>query len=224
VPDTDNHQRPRRLPPGRHGLPRSFVVHDQRSRLLAATAEAAAEKGFVAMSVEDVVQRSGVSRRTFYEHFADKRDAFFAAYDESAQQAVEAVLASFAQGSDWLTGTRHGLRAFLDFSADRPHFSRIGYLEMDFAGPEGRRRRREAMARFEALLQPAFAMAGHPVPAAITTAISGAIHELVQRKVAADDYEGIRQLLPVVVFLVVAPFLGGEAAAREAQLAEAMLD
>ena len=44
-------------------------------------AQVVAEKGYAATTVADVVERAGVSRRTFYEQFADKEACFLAAYD-----------------------------------------------------------------------------------------------------------------------------------------------
>src|SRR2546430_485761 len=53
----------------------------QRGRLVEAMAQVVAEKGYPATTVADVVERAGVSRRTFYEQFADKEACFLAAYD-----------------------------------------------------------------------------------------------------------------------------------------------
>ena len=69
------------LPRGPHRLAREEVLASQRGRMLAAIAEAVAEKGYAATTVADVVGRAGVSRKTFYEHFADKEECFLAAWD-----------------------------------------------------------------------------------------------------------------------------------------------
>ena len=50
-----------------------------RGRILEAVAQVVALKGYAAATVADVVARAGVSRKTFYEHFNDKEDAFLAA-------------------------------------------------------------------------------------------------------------------------------------------------
>ena len=60
---------PHQLPPGRHGLARSFVARNQRERILAAVATVASKRGYGGMSVQDIVREAGVSRRTFYEQF-----------------------------------------------------------------------------------------------------------------------------------------------------------
>ena len=75
-----------RLPPGRHGLPRDFVVHNQRERLIAGLAEAVAEKGYGGTTIADITRHAAVSRRTFYEHFDGKDECFVAAFDTVTEQ------------------------------------------------------------------------------------------------------------------------------------------
>jgi AcrR family transcriptional regulator len=77
LPDPRNKRRrePYQLPAGRHGLSRQFVVSNQRERILAAVADVCSAVGYVAMSVEDIVVTSGVSRRTFYDNFRGKEEA-----------------------------------------------------------------------------------------------------------------------------------------------------
>src|SRR5215475_30569 len=79
-------RRPSQLRSGRHGLLPSFVAANQRERIMAAVAQAAAELGYPEMSVEAIIARAGVSRRTFYEHFKNKEEAFLAAYDTFVHQ------------------------------------------------------------------------------------------------------------------------------------------
>ena len=85
-----------RLPPGRHSVPAEEVARQQRLRLMAGMLDAVGEQGYVATSVADVLSRAGVSRRTFYEHFADKEACFLQAFDHVAAVSRDAVRASFA--------------------------------------------------------------------------------------------------------------------------------
>jgi len=73
----------RRLPRGRHDLPREFVARTQRDRLIDAMARTVAAKGFSAPLTE-VCAAAGVSTRAFYEHFSDKEDCFIATFDRGA--------------------------------------------------------------------------------------------------------------------------------------------
>src|SRR5687768_18574853 len=88
---------PRRLPRGTHGLDRDVVEASQRTRLLEAVGRAVAERGYAAATIDDVVRRAGVSKKTFYEHFADKQDCFLAAYEAASEELLE----RFAEPQAW---------------------------------------------------------------------------------------------------------------------------
>ncbi|MEA2379823.1 MAG: hypothetical protein QOD13_3730 [Thermoleophilaceae bacterium] len=77
---------PRRLPRGTHGLDRDVVEASQRTRLLEAVGRAVAERGYAAATIDDVVRGAGVSKKTFYDHFADKQECFLAAYEAASQR------------------------------------------------------------------------------------------------------------------------------------------
>src|SRR5436309_14664176 len=73
-----------RLRPGSTGLPRGRVTEIQRSRMLAAALEAVEEVGYARMTVAQVIGRAKVSRKTFYDVFADREDCFLAAIEGAA--------------------------------------------------------------------------------------------------------------------------------------------
>ncbi|MBO0746719.1 MAG: TetR/AcrR family transcriptional regulator, partial [Acidimicrobiaceae bacterium] len=125
-----------RLPPGRHGLPREFVVHNHRERLIAGLAAAVAEKGYPATTITDITKHAAISRRTFYEHFESKQDCFLAAYDVVLGQIRERVSEAAAADSDWPNRVRDGIGALLSFLAAEPEFARLGMVESLVAGPE----------------------------------------------------------------------------------------
>ena len=58
----------------------------QRQRLVAGMTQAAARYGYREASVARVVEQAGVSRATFYEHFADKEACFLAAFELAAER------------------------------------------------------------------------------------------------------------------------------------------
>jgi AcrR family transcriptional regulator len=141
---------PSRLPSGRHGLSREAVVASQRARLIEAMAQVVAEKGYPATTVADVVERAGVSRRTFYEQFADKEACFLAAYDVGLcailGRIVEAVEAD--PGSGWRARARAGVEAFLALLASEPAFAQALQVEILTAGPAALDRRAGMLAMF----------------------------------------------------------------------------
>ena len=92
--------RERRLAPGR-GTPREVARRNQRERLFAAMVAVTAEKGYAETSVADLVEVSGVSSRSFYQHFADKEECFLATMDEilgTTRRLAEAALEANGDG------------------------------------------------------------------------------------------------------------------------------
>jgi AcrR family transcriptional regulator len=97
------------LPQGAHGLPRELVRRNQRERLIAGAAEAAAERGFMRVRLSDIVRHAGVSLGTFYKHFANKEECIEAAFGaslaslqekEGEQRFGSPVMRAKAQASD----------------------------------------------------------------------------------------------------------------------------
>src|SRR3954468_12062851 len=82
-----------KLPPGRHGLPRQFVLHNQRARLVDAATQVFGTRSYAEARVPDVLELAAISRKTFYEQFRDKEDCFLAAYEAAAQRSDEAIRA-----------------------------------------------------------------------------------------------------------------------------------
>lgn len=66
---------------------------DTRDRLRAAALALFVERGFDATTVTDIVERAGVTRRTFFRHFGDKREVFFAG-DEIPRLAASMLAAT----------------------------------------------------------------------------------------------------------------------------------
>src|SRR5271154_4249744 len=71
----------KRLPHGPHRLERGEVVLHQRARIHGAMVEAIARSGYDRTSVKQVIGLAGVSRRSFYEQFANKEACFLATCD-----------------------------------------------------------------------------------------------------------------------------------------------
>ena len=71
------------LRPGPSGLPRQQVTEIQRARILAAAVEVVEELGYAGMTVAQVIGRAKVSRKTFYDLFADRQDCFVAVFEET---------------------------------------------------------------------------------------------------------------------------------------------
>src|SRR3954452_1733649 len=180
------------LPRGRHAAPREVVAESQRERLLVAMADAVAAKGYANVAVADVIERAGVSRRSFYEHFANKEEAFLAAYDAGVTgllnaigEAEEAAAAAADPEGGLLAPARAGTEVYLQVLADNPAFARTFLIEVLGAGPAALQRRDAVHERFARRLAEGFAAIAQdagggaaPAPYVFRAAV-GAIHELV---------------------------------------------
>jgi AcrR family transcriptional regulator len=143
---------PRRLPRGTHGLDRDVVEASQRTRLLEAIGRAVAERGYAGATIDDVVRRAGVSKKTFYDQFADKQECFLAAYETASEELLERVREAHAGEGDWLERTRAGIAAYLRWLAADPALARVFLIEVAAAGPRALERRERLRDRYAELI------------------------------------------------------------------------
>lgn len=126
-----------KLPAGSHGIPAELVARNQRERLIAAMAEACAEKGYAEIAVADVVRRAGVSTATFYKRFEGKRDCMLAAHEELSGRLLEEIDRVCADASDRESGVRAAIAAVAALFAADPPTARLLTVEILALGPEG---------------------------------------------------------------------------------------
>jgi AcrR family transcriptional regulator len=211
--------RPGQLPPGRHGLSRSFVADNQRGRILMATIDATAEAGYVRMSVEDIVRGAGVSRRTFYELFSNKHDAFLAAFDAAAGALLHTVQAASERETTFEGKVIAGFRAFLETLAATPGPARVCIVEALAAGPEAIERRTAVMAAFAQVIEDNAPMVpgSHALPALTAETIVGGVYETIFRRISAGRVQQLPALLPDLIESALLPYVGPRAAAAHAR-------
>lgn len=208
---------PYQLPPGRHGLPRAFVVQNQRERIVAAVADVTSVAGYAEMSVEDVLVTAGISRRTFYEHFSNKQDAFLAAYDEVTERLLTGVRAAYEPETTFAGRLRAGLAAFLEFMSREPAFARMCIVEVLAAGPEAIQRRNAATAAFAQMIDESAKELGTPIQPHPLTAetIVGGIYEVVYARVVRGEIRELPALLPDLLYSALLPYTGQRLAAAQ---------
>src|ERR1700709_2016347 len=134
-----------RLPAGRHGLPRSFVAHNQRLRILAALLRVLPRQGYADTTIGDVIQEAGVSRAAFYQQFADKEECFLEIYDLASQWLCQRVERSAAAESEGPGRVRAGASEALLLLAGNPALGHLIAVEGLQAGPAGRERHRACL-------------------------------------------------------------------------------
>ena len=202
------------LPPGRHGLPRSFVAQNQRERILAGVADVASSTSYAELTVEGIIVTAGVSRRTFYEHFKNKDDAFLAAYDEASTRLLAAVRAAYESRQGFAERMSAGIEAFLLLLAADPAFARMCIVEVMAAGPEAVARRNAAMSAFAVMIDENARerLAQSPPSDLIAETVVGGIYDVVYTRIQRGDIQELPDLAPDLIHTALVHYLGPDAA------------
>jgi AcrR family transcriptional regulator len=210
------------FPSGIRSLPSDLVSAVQRERLLAGMLRATAELGYREVSVQDVLDRAGVSRPTFYEHFDNKEACFLAAFDSAAARLRERVEVAAEDGEGWRQRLRRSLEELLRFVAEDPDAAMSLIVDGRAACPPALERRDAMLDHFSSCLDTqvrAETSAGEPAPTAIAAAgIVGGIEALLYSRLNRGEADDVQSLLPSLMYFAVLPYEGHEAASEELAL------
>ncbi len=173
-------------------------VHQHRSRLLEGMAHAVARKGYADTTIADIVGEAGVSRRTFYEHFATKADCLVALYAAASRNALKVLRQAIVPGRGWEEQLEHAMAAYLGCMAADPVLMRTLFIEILHLGPAGLAARRgvnQEIADYMRGFVP-------QVPPELAMAVVGGIHELVLQAIEDGKVEELPQITEAAVRLV----------------------
>ena len=95
-----------------------------RSRLQAAALELYVEQGYEQTTVEEIARAVGLTERTFFRHFADKREVLFDGQDLLVRMFVDGVAAAPADAAPLDIAAAALADAAAFFPDDRRHWSR----------------------------------------------------------------------------------------------------
>ncbi|MEW2357150.1 TetR family transcriptional regulator [Spirillospora sp. NPDC029432] len=169
-----------------------------------------AEKGYVATSVADVLQRAVVSRQSFYELFDSKLDCFMAAFDGAGELLLERLAGDVgderkvadvigkAAPDDRLELAERAITAYLAALAAELPYARLFLVEVYAAGPAAIRRRGAIQ---EAITEALAGLVGGEDEAArfACRMIVAATSAMVTPAVAENDADALRALGPPLV-------------------------
>ncbi|MEV5824445.1 TetR/AcrR family transcriptional regulator [Spirillospora sp. NPDC052242] len=178
-----------KLPSGRHRLSRDYVASNQRARILRAVTEIVGGKGYAQLTIDAIVGASAISKKTFYEHFRNKEEAFFAAFDSIAARMLAAFDDAAAGRREPDARLRAGLGALLEFLAAEPLAARMGVVEVLAAGPEAVARRDRIKQHFSTIVvEHLLAMyPDFPEPELAAEVIVGGVHEVLYSRISRGE-------------------------------------
>jgi AcrR family transcriptional regulator len=190
---------PATLPRHRHDLDRETVRASQELRILRATAEVVAAKGYAGASVAAIVQKAGVSTKTFYALYRDKEEAFLAAY-AAIDVVIAAMTAAAAEHEDPRERIRAGVAAYLQMLAREPAITRTLVIEALGAGPKVLKRRAKAFDDLVTVLRDN--LGSHAPADPILLALLGGINELTLQHLMKHGPGSLPELQPTIDELV----------------------
>lgn len=178
----------------------------QRERLFRAACGIFSEVGYADASAEAISRAAGMSKATFYEHFANKKACLLHIMDEASRTALEQLVeAARHAGDDPLDRHRAGLHAFLHVVAGEPEVGRTVLVVSVGAGPEALERRDAILEGFAQVMydearEGIERRGGGRSFATVEDAFAvvGAIVELMSRQLRTGRPERIEDLEPLV--------------------------
>jgi AcrR family transcriptional regulator len=198
---------------GHHG--RERVAEIQRARILGAVTETCVEHGAASVTVAHVVQRAGVSRRTFYELFSDIEDCLLAAFEEGLARGSALVRQAYGRKASWRERIREALLALLRFCEAEPLTGRLLIVETAGAGANALKRRQEVLARLVAAVDEGRSESKSPPPPLSGEGVVGAVLSIVHARMLEDDVGSLVELLNPLMSIAMLPYRGVAASRRE---------
>ena len=184
--------------------------------MLEAMVRVAAAKGYEQTNVADVVETAAVSRETFDATFVGKAGCFLEAYDAVIDVLVAHVSTAFEStvGQPWQDRVVAALRALVDLLAREHDIARMAMVEVTAVGEDARIRYRGALGRFTYFLEEGRTAStrGDELPADTARFAIGGATSMIFDEVRAGRGPELRLMLPDLVFAVLMPYLGPEAA------------
>jgi AcrR family transcriptional regulator len=198
-------------------LPQDIGVRAQRQRIFEAMAKSCAEKTYSATTIADIVGCASISRGTFYKHFANKQECFYATADTFLVDLQGAAAVAYARNEDVLPvdAVRDVIAAVLAGLAAKPEQTKMLVVEAPIVDPEIVRRYRNFVVRaLEKQLQDGRVA----VDAQANPEIAfGRAKVLIADYVAAGRVKQLPTLLPELVYIALLPYAGQDTALAQAQ-------
>lgn len=194
------------LPPGRHGLPRSFVVRNQRLRIVAGLLRVLPRYGYAETTIGQIIAEARVSRAAFYSQFAGKEECFLEAYELGGRWLCDEVEAA-VEGQPWPGRVRGGVGATLRMLGANPPLAHLIAIEALQAGSAARRLQQASLTRLAEILG-----LGRPerpeLPADLEQLLLGGALSVVSRHVEHGRAEQLPEIEAALVECLLLPYLG----------------
>jgi AcrR family transcriptional regulator len=209
---------PNGLRASRNGHGPVRVAEIQHARILAAMVEVCVEHGPANVRVAHVVERAGVSRRTFYEIFDDRDACFLVALEEGIARVSRCVLDTYDPDAKWAERIRMALTALLEFLDVERGIGWLLIVGSLGAGSDALECRRRVLAQMITVIDEGRkeTRAGkEPPPLTAEGVVGGVLSVLHSRLLDREDESPLVELTGPLMGMIVLPYLGMAAVPRE---------
>jgi AcrR family transcriptional regulator len=164
-----------------------------------------------------VVERAGVSRRTYYELFSDREGCFLGAFDDALARASAYVRGTYDPEAKWAERIRTALTnllSFLDTERGAGQLLVVGSLG---AGANALERRKQILAQTIELVDEGRreSRSGSELPPLTAEGVVGGVLSVLHSRLLEHEPESLLALTGPLMSMIVLPYLGPAAARRE---------
>jgi AcrR family transcriptional regulator len=186
-------------------------------RLARAWAESIAIRGYRRTTVRHLIESSGISRRTFYERFGGKEDAFVAIHAEVLASLATRLEGAVAVQPDWSRRVAAAVASALQSAASHPCEAQLLVGDPFTAGPRPGYCQEALAGRFA----PSLALGRReaqapPLPPGFEVALIGSLAGIFSNRVRSGSAHALPALGSPLTEFVLAPYLGSGEAKRVA--------
>ena len=193
------------------------LVEIQRARLIAGAVCAIEEVGYAQTTVGHITRRASVSRRTFYELFADREECLVAVLEDLVGVIAGELTAAGLDGLPWRERVRGGLWRMLALFDREPVLARVCVVQALRGGPRVLERREEILAGLAKVVDEGRweGTRGGGYTPLTAEGLVGAGFAIVYARLLRGEGEPLAGLLGELMGMIVLPYLGSAAARRE---------
>ncbi len=162
---------------------------------------AVGEQGYAKTTVADVIAIAGVSRKAFYEHFANREECFLETYDTIIAEGVQRVASAYRSAGSRKEAIASGIEALFTRAIQNPLEVRIVLVEIGAAGSAGAERRELLMSAYEQLLREGIKLerGSGTIPNPILRALVGGVTHVLHSWVSIGRERRLKKLVPDLV-------------------------
>jgi AcrR family transcriptional regulator len=184
---------------------------------LAAAVRAVDELGYTDTTVAHITDRARVSRRTFYELFANREECLAAVLEDAVALIAGEIAGAGLEGLSWRERVRGGLWAILSLFDREPALARVCVVQALRGGPGVLARREEILHGLALVVDEGRSESARGALCTPLTAegVVGAAFAIVYARLLKGDRGPLVGLLGELMGMIVLPYLGAGVARRE---------